>query len=379
MVRRNAALFYFLEGLLALAGGIILPLYIVYFRLWDITLFEIAVLAVVFEGTIILFELPTGIFADKFGRKYSVVIGYVLFTLSGVIFFYFRSFIGFLIAEILFGIAETFVSGALEALVVDSINDKKKEAGLFANRSMARTSGMLIGMVSVGFWAGEYIEYLFVPVVLIGIVMVMAGLFLVEYKSDEANEGEVKPKRSTGEIIFGNRIVLALFAVGLMANFVYEGPDQYWQVLFEEIKKFDPAIFGYLTAGGLLIVTLTVRFTKKYYQNLTLYLWTIFVITGAALFGAVYISSIPAVIGIIVYFAAKEFIRPAISTHLNNNLESKSRATGLSAYNLTCSIGEVTAGLTAGVIASELGIAVVFYISVAIAVMVPVVYRVVKR
>ncbi len=165
---------------MSLAGGIILPAYVVYFRKFDITLFELAGLAAVFEATIIVFEIPTGIFADKIGRKLSTLAGFTLYALSALIFFKYLSFAGFIVAEIIFGIAETFISGALEALMVDSLDPVEKERKLgkiFANRTVFKTSALLIGMITGGLIAGKLINALFLPVLFIMLIGVLLALF----------------------------------------------------------------------------------------------------------------------------------------------------------------------------------------------------------
>ena len=80
---RNIRIFLTTEAILAAFGGFILPIYVLYFRYFNITIFEVAILAVVFEASVLLFELPTGLFADKCGRKLSVIIGFAIFSASG--------------------------------------------------------------------------------------------------------------------------------------------------------------------------------------------------------------------------------------------------------------------------------------------------------
>ncbi|MGB2979992.1 MAG: hypothetical protein WBC77_01960, partial [Candidatus Zixiibacteriota bacterium] len=60
--------------LIALAFGTILPVYVLYFRHYQINLFEIALLAATFEASILLLEIPTGLVADIYGRRISVVL-----------------------------------------------------------------------------------------------------------------------------------------------------------------------------------------------------------------------------------------------------------------------------------------------------------------
>ena len=118
---RNIKVFLLAETVLAACGGFILPIYVLYFRYFCITLFQVALLAAVFEASVLVFEIPTGLFADRYGRKLSVGIGFFLFAVSGLVFLLYRNFTGFLMAEVLFGLAEAFISGAGEALAVDSI------------------------------------------------------------------------------------------------------------------------------------------------------------------------------------------------------------------------------------------------------------------
>ena len=116
MIRKNIRLFYALVGCQALSLGLIWPAYVLYFRHYHVTLFEVATLAAVFEASIIIFELPTGIMADRIGRKLSILAGFAAYVLSGAAFIFLQNFEGFLLAEILFGLGESLISGALDAL-----------------------------------------------------------------------------------------------------------------------------------------------------------------------------------------------------------------------------------------------------------------------
>jgi MFS family permease len=380
---RNIKVFYFLEAILSLTGGIILPVYVVYFRNYDVSLFQVALLAAVFEATIITFEMPTGMFADRFGRKISTVVGFFFLTISAAVFFGFRSFAGFVIAEIIFGISETFISGALEALAVDSLDKSDRDknlARLFANRTVAKTSALLVGMITGGYLAGRFLPSLFIPIIIIAAIGFTAALFLRESVREEPGAEKAKERgKSVVGAVFRNRAVLTLFAVGLFSNFAYEPSDQFWQVLFSEIKGVPASYFGIFTAAGLILVIAIAKFSERLYNRLTPYLSVCFALVAIALFTAAITAVYPALVGIVVYFALKELVRPAISTHLNRQFESARRATYLSAFNLTCSIGEVAAGITAGLLAGKYGVVFVFWFAAMAAVAVLVIYLVLSR
>jgi DHA3 family tetracycline resistance protein-like MFS transporter len=383
LISRNIRLYYAIESILSLTGGIILPVYVVYFRNFDITLFQVAFLAALFEATIIIFEVPTGTLADKYGRKLSTIIGLLLYALSGFIFFRFTNFVGFIIAEIIFGIAETFISGALEALAVDSLDESKRDnylPKLFANRTLFKTSFLLIGILLGGFLAGSYLSNLFVPFILIALIGFVLALFLKEARIITSSEGKRKDSQfSIKQLLLRNPIVLALFAVGLFANFAYEPADQFWQVLFSEIKNIEASYFGMIAAAGLILVIAVSKFSGKLYNRLSLYLSICFILIALSLYITANLTIYPALAGIVIYFALKELIRPVISAHLNRALSSERRATYLSAYNMTCSVGEVIAGITAGLLAARFGVLFIFYFSAVAAVFVMVVFLIIAR
>ena len=65
---------------------LIMPIIIIFFQENNLSLSEIMILPAVYSFTIVLFEIPSGLFSDKFGRKKSIIIstffkfiGYLIF------------------------------------------------------------------------------------------------------------------------------------------------------------------------------------------------------------------------------------------------------------------------------------------------------------
>jgi DHA3 family tetracycline resistance protein-like MFS transporter len=350
-----------------------------------VTLFQVALLAAVFEATIILFEIPTGLFADRFGRKLSTSVGFFGILISGIIFLSVRNFGGFLAAEIVFGISETFISGALEALAVDSLRQTEKDTylpRLFSNRTIFRTSAMVVSMVGGGFLASRFLPYLFAPFIILAILGTIFSFYLTEPPRNLIlGSGERTRKGISAVFHFMNssKIIMAIFVVGIFSNLAFEGVDQYWQVLFSEMRGIGISYFGLMTAAGALIVIAIMRLAEKYFNRLDHYLMACFVLLAAGIFLATRFSVYPAVAGIIAYFVIKELISPALSTYLNRSFAGADRATFLSSYNLCCSVGEVAAGIGVGLLAGERGVTFVFYFSAAVALVVPMLFMVIKR
>ncbi len=372
---RNIKVFLITEAFAAGFGGFILPIYVLYFRFYQITLFEVALLAAVFEGAVLISEIPTGLFADRFGRKLSVAIGFSLFAVSGLVFILFRDLTGFIIAEILFGLAEAFISGAGEALAVDSIPDSDKKPmleKLFTWRSRIRIAVMTSLMIAAGYMFSHNISITFYPVLIGGLGGLTASFFFISDNSERSKPGRrgvVAPLKNMFRQIKLATVLKMIFILSLVANFAFEGVDQYWQILLSELFDVDIRFFGFLTAAGAVAAFILVGpCVRRFSGNLSFPLLVL-------LLAGIIISSLPNLPAVIlpvllvVYFGVKEMITPLFSIAINNAIDSHGRATFLSGYNLTCSIGEVVSGLMVGVIASRLGLPVVFVFGGAILVL----------
>ena len=64
-------------------------------------------------------EIPTGVFADIFGRRKSMVMAFVAYIVAFIIFYAFSNFYLFALAMIFFGAGEAFRSGTHKALILE--------------------------------------------------------------------------------------------------------------------------------------------------------------------------------------------------------------------------------------------------------------------
>ena len=104
-----------------------IPIWILFFQSRGLSLAEIGF---VISGTYIasiLLEYPTGIFADKYGRKISLILSILLYALALLVEVTAHSTTQFFIGAVLTGASWAFVSGAKEALIYDTLKEKKIE------------------------------------------------------------------------------------------------------------------------------------------------------------------------------------------------------------------------------------------------------------
>ena len=74
-----------------------------------------------------IFEIPTGAFADMFGRKASTLFGYIMMGLLLPAFIFVTNFYLLLVLFFLWGLFGTFYSGAREAWTVDNLKYYKRK------------------------------------------------------------------------------------------------------------------------------------------------------------------------------------------------------------------------------------------------------------
>lgn len=77
--------------------------------------------------TLFLAEIPSGYFADRLGRKKSILLGAVLELASVVVLYTATNYGLLLVAHILIGLGTAFISGADSALLYDTLLELERE------------------------------------------------------------------------------------------------------------------------------------------------------------------------------------------------------------------------------------------------------------
>ena len=106
---------------------ILMPIIVLFFEKHGLSLTQIMILQATYSFTVALFEIPSGFFADIYGRRLSLFFGSILTFLGYLIFSIYSGFNEFFIAEIFLGIGGSLISGADSALIYDTLLELKKD------------------------------------------------------------------------------------------------------------------------------------------------------------------------------------------------------------------------------------------------------------
>src|SRR4029450_10439086 len=119
--RAPLPLYYLLAGGSALCYSLTFTLSMVY-QVQEVGLspLQLVLVGTVLEASVFLGEVPTGIVADVYSRRLSILIGLALVG-CGLALMAVPSFIVILAAQVFWGVGYTFTSGAEQAWITDEI------------------------------------------------------------------------------------------------------------------------------------------------------------------------------------------------------------------------------------------------------------------
>ena len=103
------------------------PFIILIFREAGLSFLQIGLLYAIRDVATNILEIPTGVFADAFGRRKSMLMAFGAYIVSFLIFYSFTGFSLYALAMILFAFGEAFRSGTHKALILEHLTLNKME------------------------------------------------------------------------------------------------------------------------------------------------------------------------------------------------------------------------------------------------------------
>lgn len=369
-IRRTIVYYYVLRAIAAFGYGSVLATYVAFLTKKGLTLFEAHVMNFIFFATLLVFEVPTGAFADRCGRKFSFVLSCFLMSLSKFIYAFAPSFWWFVVAELISGIGVAFSGGAIQAWFVDRLRilgHTEPIIPIFAREQLIKNA-LIIVSVLIGSKIAEYNSSY--PWFFTAICMFTAGvLALVVLTDDEpiASEGRVTLLEKISSIkpmIVGsynlarkNDVVVAVVMMGLAQHFATQAPNMQWQPFF---IKFFPRES---TLGMIFALTVFLQFlgsglapyARRFFSKERQVLAIVQVAMGV---GIMLTTLWSAIVPIFMSFALFQFMRgmyvPLKDAYLNHHIPSEQRATLISFEALSHHVGGMMGLLVAGLLGQYL-------------------------
>jgi MFS family permease len=341
---------YFLSSVLYLIPAFL----IVYFSDIGLSAFQMGILYAVWPLSSLIFEIPTGAFADLYGRKKSVLLGYFLEALGILSLFFWKEFKLMLISFAFLGLAATFSSGSKDAWIVDKINkkDKKMMHGFFNKMQFFINSGLvfsgIIGALLVKnyglsvIWIVTFFSYL----LSITLLYFFAKEDYIRRKTN-LSESLSKLKEQTKKSLkysYNHHVLFYIIFAGtiaMLASNLQGGIS--WIPLLKSLgmKEY---YFGYLWSIMALVMAISPIFAIKFLRKekernfiiITSILWV--VTTALVIFANnIILALIVMLLGLFFYCSAN----PSEEVYFHRFVPSKLRATVGSVKNMMFSIAVI--------------------------------------
>ena len=103
------------------------PIMVLFWQDNWLSLTQIMILQSVFAISVVILEIPTGYFSDRYGRKKALIIAWIMSLFGMISYSLGYNFYHFLIAEMFFAFSISFESGTISTFVYDTLLELKQE------------------------------------------------------------------------------------------------------------------------------------------------------------------------------------------------------------------------------------------------------------
>ena len=364
---------------LVLQGGMALFFSMIFTAsaIYQVTLVGLSPLQLVLVGTALevacfIFEVPTGVVADVYSRRLSIIIGMFLIGIGFLVEGSLPLFGFILLAQLLWGLGYTFTSGATEAWITDEIGEAA------AGRAFLRSNqvGNLMALAGIGLGILIGVVRINLPIIIGAFGLMLLGLFLILVMPETGFKPTRREDRSTwqnmaqtfrdGLGMVRRRPALGrILTIGLLYGLYSEGFDRLWTKQILDTMQLplagvvQPVVwFGLMRAAGLLLATgatevVNRRVETDSHLNVAQALMAITTLLIAGLYGFALAGSFWfAAAAYLVISVTRNVIAPLYMAWVNQRLDSSVRATVISMSSQVDAIGQIAGGPIVGVIGS---------------------------
>jgi MFS family permease len=339
-----------------------------------------------FTAGMVIFEVPTGVVADMWGRRTSYLLGALTLLLSTLLYLAMwqsqAPLWGWALASILLGLGFTFFSGATEAWLVDALafsGYKENLESVLAKGQIVGGAAMLTGSVAGGLIAQA--SNLGVPYVvrsaLLGLTLVTAFLWMKDlgFQPDRSKALVVEVRRVIRESLDNGWrnppirwLMLSALFTGGVGIFAFYALQPYLLELYGDPTAFGIAgLAAAIIAGTEMVAGLLAPRLRRLFSRRTHALIMATLVGAGCLAALGWTSSFPLAIVLLVIWGLTFSIgMPIRQAFINGLIPSQQRATVLSFDNLMDSAGGVLAQPALGRAADVWGYSSAYLASAAI-------------
>jgi len=331
---------------------------------------QLVLVGTTLELTAFLLEIPTGVVADVYSRRLSVILGFFLLGCGFIVEGSFPIFEALLLSRVIMGLGYSFLSGATSAWIVDEIGQARAGAAFLRAAQVAQVASFSAIFVSVALASIS----LQLTIVAGGLLLLLLSAALIVVMPEAGFQRRSAEERESWKTLFTTfragaslirrRHILILIMLATVIHGAFsEGFDRLWTAhllssfSLPQLGQLDEILwFGIISAVSM---PLTLAATELLRRRLDL---TDSRRVAQTLIG-VYIALIGSVLlfilaerfalvllGLWLAGAARAVRNPLMEAWINQHTESDVRATVLSIQGQADALGQIAGGPVVGAI-----------------------------
>lgn len=318
----------------------LIPAYVIERLYWEargMTIQMVVYTEIIFALTVVLAEVPSGIMADKWGRKRMIVLASLLGCCEFLILIFATEFWHFALVVFLAGIGMSASSGAENALLYDSLLEEGKEEDF--EKYLGRLNAFDLVSIILAALCGGLLANLYgfefnywISLVAMAVSLGITFLLVEPARPGHNDDDQSIPIRTyirTSVQFFRNNpgvclVVLSGMVTGSAINFL----DEFWQIYLDRLGipvvyfgVFSAAIFLIRLPGNVIAYTLKGRISLRV---------LLYAVTAVIAVGFIYISVVQHYSSLAAMFLMCLFagmIEPLVAGYLHHRTDSSMRAT----------------------------------------------------
>ena len=371
-----------------MAIGMFICMVFVTNSLYEATIAGLTPLQLVLVGTTLeisafIFEVPTGIVADVYSRRLSIIIGYLLMGAGFLIEGFFPTFRMIVLAQFIWGLGYTFTSGAKQAWITDEIGEDN------ANKLFLRTArlGAYAWLIGLGVTLLIGANNTAFPIRVGAIGVILTGIVLAAIMPETGFHPTPQEDRNTWQHMWHifkqgvsavrvhPRLINIVF-IGLCYGLYSEGVDRLTvKFLLDNfglpvfIGSNQLSFFILLDVVGTVLYIFVVRFVEKRLDTSSPLAIgrAMLLVTGLISIGILSFALSPTLVLAVTFMITVGLLRgvsgPLQTAWINQKLDSRVRATIHSMFGQVDAIGQTAGGPVIGLIANAFSVKLAVSIS----------------
>lgn len=347
---------------------------------------QLVLVGTAMEATVFFCEVPTGIVADTYSRRLSVLIGFIVsgagLLISGIL----PEFSTILLGSIIWGLGFTFISGALHAWISDEIG-ARDAASVFVRGSQLELLARVIAIpVAVGFALWE----LNIPILIAGAMLIALALAMAPLMPETGfrrPSGAMRDRvglagnfQRSARLVTMSPLLLTVFGIAVFYGAASEGVDRLWTAHVLRVLGLpddpshirlagwtlgmEPIVwFGIIRMAGTFFSLGASEWARRCLDltsHRVVSRWLFAINCGQAISLLLFALAGGFWVGVMAFWAATTLSRvydPLYLGWLNQNVQSSSvRATVLSLSGQADSFGQIAGGPVIGAVGSAVGL-----------------------